>query len=371
MYPLRLIAMLEQVDPSFRDLFYPQKLRCPLEKRIVRAIEEHWPVFFPTQKDYRGSNWSGTLPENKPLYRPHPESERKLAQWKKNIEGTIAEFRAYRADVSWTRFITICAAIPRLRYLLNDFKPLADFLINEESFWPNHGRAVREDDYFKGQMQAVFSPNSPYRFSDPKRLQLLESDKSVREKILMIWLMHQLLDRPLMILAILQQCAKNEGYWLFWLPIQNHIAAIVKMPTPLTFRKTWLEHAMQVSGAIKKSGKSCPRKWARMLVSKQDQDLNLINAKAVEINNWLKGKKQPSMENIRRAGRIIFNSSRLNSTQMEAGKDLWLFSWMITLWLEKHFKEITAGFKGDERKIKTYYRRFFQYLKNNQLAHKD
>jgi hypothetical protein len=59
MHPRRLIAMLEQADNSFQDLFYPQRLRCPLEKRIVRDIEENWPAYFPTRKECRGSSWGG------------------------------------------------------------------------------------------------------------------------------------------------------------------------------------------------------------------------------------------------------------------------------------------------------------------------
>jgi len=47
---------LEQADISFQDLFYPQRLRCPLEKRIAKAIEENWPACFPARKECRGSN---------------------------------------------------------------------------------------------------------------------------------------------------------------------------------------------------------------------------------------------------------------------------------------------------------------------------
>lgn len=369
MYPLRLIAILEQADPTFQNLFYPNALRCPLDKRIVRAIEEHWPAYFPTRKECRGSRWSLTIPENKPLYRPNPKSERKLAQWKTEIAGTTAEIRAYGADLSWKRFLAICEKIPRLRLLLRDFKPLGDFLINEESLWPNYGGvAVGQEDYFRGQMRALFSAGSPYRRFDPSRLRFLQSGRTTIEKIQMVGLMQQLFDRPLMILAVLQKCDTRAEHWRFWLPIQNHITAIIETPSPMIFRKTWLEHAMQVSGAIKNNGKSCPRKWARMLISESDPDLNLINAKAVEVNSWLKGKKQPSMETIRRAGRIIFNSGKLNPIQIEAGKDLWLFSWMVTLWLEKHFTEVAAEFKGEDRKIRNYYRRFFQYLKKSRLT---
>jgi len=32
----------------------------------------------------------------------------------------------------------------------------------------------------------------------------------------------------------------------------------------------------------------------------------------------------------------------MNPEQVEVGNDLWLFSWMITLWLEKHFKEVAS-----------------------------
>lgn len=112
MYPWRLIAILEEADPSFQELFYPKALRCPLEKRIVRAIEEHWPVYFPTRKECRGSRWSLTIPENEPLYKPHTKSGQKLDQWKREIRGTIVEIRACGADISWRRFTTICEEFP-------------------------------------------------------------------------------------------------------------------------------------------------------------------------------------------------------------------------------------------------------------------
>lgn len=367
MYPLHLMAMLEKADPSFQDLLYPKALRCPLEKRIVRAIEENWPVYFPTHKKCRGSSWSLTIPENKPLYKPQPKSEQKLAQWKRGITGTIAEMRAYRADISWRRFIAICQKLPRLQPLLKDFKPLANFLIYEESIWPSYGgAAVGEEDFFQNQMQALLAPDSPYHYSDPQRLRFLHSSKPTIEKIRVIDSMRQLLDRPLMTLAVVQQCASKSEYSLFWLPIQNHITTIIKTPAPMTFRKVWLEHAMQVSGAIKKTGESCPRKWARMLASEKDPDS--INRKAIEVNNWLKGRKQPSLKNVRRSGQTIFTPGKLNFQQTEAAKDLWLFSWMITLWFEKHFAEIAAELKGDSRKIGNYYRRFFRYLEINKRA---
>ena len=75
------------------------------------------------------------------------------------------------------------------------------------------------------------------------------------------------------------------------------------------------------------------------------------------------------MENVRHAGRIIFSDAKINAAQAEAGKDLWLFSWMVTLWLEKHFTEIAAEFKNDRRAIQNYYRRFFHYLEVFPLSH--
>jgi hypothetical protein len=363
MYPWRLIAMLEQADPSFQDLFYPGKFRCSLDNRIVRAIEERWSVYFPTRKECRGASWSLTIPENEPLYQPHPKSLQKLADWKKSIKGTIAEIRAHKADISWKRFAEICQNIPRLRLLLKDFKPLSDFLIFEESLWPSYdGIPVSEADYFRDQMRALLAPGSPYHHADPRRLKFLNSQKSMIERIRMIGLMRQLYDRPLMVLAVLQICADASEHPHFWLPIQNYIGAIVAAPSPITFRRTWLEHAMQVSGAVKKSGKTSPRKWARMLITKKDPDLNAINAKAIEVHYWLRGKKQPSMETVRRIGRIIFATSKPDTNHDDARKDLWLFSWMVTLWLEKHFTEIAAEFKGDRLKIQKYYRRFFHYL---------
>jgi integrase len=48
---------------------------------------------------------------------------------------------------------------------------------------------------------------------------------------------------------------------------------------------------MQVSGAIKKSGKSCPRKWARMLVSEKHPDLSPITTTAspsAHYSRWIR-----------------------------------------------------------------------------------
>jgi len=361
MHPWLLIAILEKTDPSFRELFYPKRYRCPLENRIVRAIDEHWPVYFPTRKECRGLNWSLTIPENEPLYKPHAKSRQKLEQWKNDIKGTVVEIRTYGADISWRRFLIICRRIPRLQFLLRDFEPLADFLIDEESMWPSYNSV----NIFNGQMRALFSVGSPYHHADPNRLRFLHSNKPTIEKIRMIGLIRELFDRPLMILAVLQKCAAESRHSQFWLPIQNHVSAIIKTPSPITFRKTWLDHAMQVSGAITKTGKSCPRKWALKLISTEDPDLSVINAKAIELNGWLKGKKRPSMKNVVRAGQIILASSQLSPKQTEATEDLWLFSWMITLWLEKHFTEIVAEFKGDNRKIEHYYRRLSYYLETD------
>jgi hypothetical protein len=290
MYPWRLIAILEKSDPSFRDLLYPKALRCQLEKRIVRAIEEQWPAYFPTRKECRGSNWSLSIPESEALYKPRPDSLQELERWKKSIAGTIVEMRAHGADISWKRFFVICQNTPGLRSFLSDFKPLANFLIYEESIWPRSGGvAVGMEEFFLGRIQALQAPGSPYPFSDPQRLRFLELKKPTIEKIRMIDLMRQLLDRPLMVLAILQKCASESENSSFCLDLQNHITAIIKIPSPLTFRKTWFEHVMQMSGATRKSGKSCPRKWARMLVSDKEPYLRNIDAKAVEVNSWLKG----------------------------------------------------------------------------------
>ena len=371
MYPLRLIAMLEQSDPSFQDLFYPAKFRCLLDKRIVRAIEEHWPAYFPARKECRGASWSLTIPENEPLYQPNAKSRQKLADWKNSIKGTIAEIRACHADISWKRFLEICQSVPRLHPLLDELEPLSHFLIHEESLWPRYdGATVGQEDYFRSKIRALLGPGSPYHQADPDRLKFLDSQNPVMDKIRMVGLMHQLFDRPLMVLAVLQKCARESPYWQFWLPIQNHVTAIVKKPTALTFRKTWLEHAMQVSEAKTKSGKSVPRKWAKMLLGNKDADLNAINAKAVEVHYWLHGTKQPSMENVRRTGRIIFSNSKINTAQAEVGKDIWLFSWMVTLWLEKHFTEIATEFRGEHRRIQNYYSRFFHYLEVFSLSDK-
>ena len=356
--------MLEDSDPSFQELLFPIRLRCPLEKRVVRAIEEHWPAYFPTRKECRGANWTLSIPETEPLYKPRSSSLHELNAWKEKIRGTIAEGRAYRADISWKRFFEICHKSTRLHPFLKDFKPLADFLIREESMWPRYGGvAVGMEEYFQGQIQALFAPHSPYHFSDPQRLRFLQSKKPTMERIQMINLMRSLLDRPLMILAVLQQCASESKTSLLWLDLQDHISAIIEAPSPLTFRKTWFEHAMQVSGSTKKSGESCPRKWASLLVSDKAPYLRNIDAKAIEVNSWLKGKKQPSVDSIRRTWQAVVPAGHLPPNQTEAGNDRWLFSWMITLWLEKHFAEILAEFKGNTAKIQRYYRRFFHYLR--------
>ena len=369
MYPWRLIAILEKSDPSFRDLFYPKALRCRLAKRTVSAIEEHWPVYFPTRKECRGSNWTLSIPESEALYKPRPDSLQELERWKKSIAGTIVEMRAHGADISWKRFIVICQNTPGLRPFLTNFKPLADFLIYEESMWPHSGGvAVGMGEFFQGRTQALQAPGSPYPFSDPQRLRFLKSKKPTIEKIRMIDLMRQLFDRPLMILAILQKCASESENSSFWLNLQNHIAAIIKTPTPHTFRKIWLEHAMQMSGATKKSGKSCQRKWAKMLIAGTVVDLDSIT---VQVNSWLKGNEQPSVKNVLRSWEAIVAANNIPPQQAKVGKDRWLFSWMITLWLEKHFTEIAAEFKGDKdetKKIQNYYRRFFHYLKIFHIA---
>ena len=361
MYPLRLIAILEKADPAFRDLFYPEALRCPLEKRTVRAIEEHWPVYFPTRKESRGSSWSLSIPESEPLYKPRPDSLQELERWKKKIAGTIVEMRAFGADISWKRFIVISENSPGLRPFISDFTPLANFLIYEESMWPRSGGvAVGMDEFFQGRIQALQAPRSPYPFSDPHRLRFLQSNKPTIEKIRMVDLMRQLLDRPLMILAILQKCASGSENSSFWLDLQHHINAIIKTPSSITFRKTWLEHAMQMSGATGKSGKCCQRKWAKMLISGKNVDLDSIT---VEVNSWLRKDEKPSVKNVLRSWESIVTANNIPPEKASIEKDRWLFSWMITLWLEKHFVEVAAEFNGETKQIQKYYRRFFHYLK--------
>ena len=83
MNPWRLIAILEKSDPSFQDLFYPSGLRCHMDERIVLAIEQHWPAYFPTKKECRGPSWSLSIPENKPLNKPRVGSVQELNAWKK------------------------------------------------------------------------------------------------------------------------------------------------------------------------------------------------------------------------------------------------------------------------------------------------
>ncbi len=366
MHPLGLLLALEQSDPSFRDLFYPKALRCPLDDRIVAAIEQHWPAYFPTRKECRGSSWTLTIPEDEPLYQPQPKSKQKLEQWKKRIAGTIAEIRAYNADISWKRFIALCRSIRRLWPLLKEFEPLTNFLIREESMWPTYGGVpVGEKQYFNDTIEAVFNPKTPYRLSESDRSRLLKPKSPMIEKVRSIRLRCELFEWPLLTLAILQRCASKSRYSRFWLPIDDHIKAIVKRPLGTTFRQTWFDHAMQVSGAIKRNGQSCPRKWARMLLSDIDADLTSINSKAIEVNSWLKGKKQPSVANIERIGQVLFAPKKAITGMLRIEGDLWIFSWMITLWLEKHFTEIYAELNGDPAKIRTYYRRFFHHERSH------
>jgi hypothetical protein len=164
-----------------------------------------------------------------------------------------------------------------------------------------------------------------------------------------------------MTLAVLELCARSSQHYNYWIPIQSHIAAIIKKQSPLTFRKTWFEHTMQISGATTKTGKSIPRKWARLLVGNDDS--HATNVKAIEVHRWLHGKKLPSMQNIRRAGRVAFKNSKSYGSQHESEQHIWLLSWLVTLWLEKHLAEISAEFENNRSKIKKYYQRFFHYLK--------
>jgi hypothetical protein len=163
-------------------------------------------------------------------------------------------------------------------------------------------------------------------------------------------------------LAILQKCADSNRL-LYWLDLRNQIHAILKTPTSIAFRKTWFEHAMQMLEATKQSGKSCPRKWARMLLNKRDPDLLEINAKAVEVNSWLKGKKLPSLKNIQRSWEIINARGGLSSHKDNRAHAGWILSWMISLLMEKHFDDISSTFKGDLKKTRNYYQRFFSYLR--------
>jgi hypothetical protein len=371
MNPWQLIAILEKNDPSFRDLFYPKHLRCPLSKRIAQSIEEHWPVYFPTRKECRGRNWSTSIPENELLYQPHPSSKKELNAWKARIKGTIAEGRSYRTDRSWKRFFQICANYPRLQPPLHELKPAADFLIQEEAIWPRHGGVlVGQEELLTAWRNALLAPGSPYRFAEPQRLRFLRSRRPTMDKIQMIHLIRQLFDRPLMALAVLEECAASSHHAPFWLSIEKHITAIVINPEPLTFRKVWLEHAMQSAGAIKRTGKSSRRKWARLLLDGDGPALSEINAKAVEVSCWTSGKKRPSVKNVRRSWQIISKRSELPLDQSEETGDFCLLSWMITFWLENHFKQIAAGFNNDTARIQRYYRRFFLHLKIARKARK-
>ncbi len=238
--------------------------------------------------------------------------------------------------------------------------------------WPRHGGVlVGQEELLSAWMNALLAPGSPYRFAEPQRLRFLQSKRPTMDKIQMVHLMRQLFDRPLMTLAILEECAASSHHAVFWLTIEKHVAAIITNPEQLTFRKVWFEHAMQSAGAIKRTGKSARRKWARLLLDGDDPALSEINAKAVEVSCWANGKKQPSVKNIRRSWQIISKRSGLPQDQSEATGDIWLLSWMATLWLEKHFKEVAAGLKNDTARIQRYYRRFFHYLTIVRKARKE
>jgi hypothetical protein len=165
-----------------------------------------------------------------------------------------------------------------------------------------------------------------------------------------------------MALAILQECMDQSKHQWLWLDLRKHIKAIRSKPDPKTFRRTWLEHAMRTAGATKKYGQPCPRKWARMLLPESKQNLLGTNAKAIEVHGWQKGTI-PSVKNIQNSWRVVVTAMHLSPKDAENGADTWLFSWMITLLMEKHFNEITAALPGDPSKVKRYYSRFFQYLK--------
>jgi hypothetical protein len=369
--PWRLMCILEERSPSFQKLFYPEHLHYQGDWRTVRAIEENWPAYFPTRKECRGPEWSLVIGEDKPLYKPSQKAQRKLAQWKTAIYGTIAEGRAYRSDMSWKRFFQICRQSPRLRPHVQELTALADFLVHEESMWPPPGPADHPEPLLRKKLAILLSANSPYLHADPQRLRFLKSGAPALRKIQMIYAMRSLLDGPLMTLAVLQKCADKSSAWYGWLDLRDHIKAIVKKPAKFTFRKTWFDYALRLAGATKPSGKPFPREWARQLLVAQRGEKEGIEdpgSKAIEVNAWLKGKKLPSIRNIEQSWNVVATLHASRIPDEAAGRDVWIFSWMIALLMEKHYEEIRCAFKRDKvkfqrRQIQRYYRRFFHHLK--------
>ncbi len=360
------VSILEKQDPSFGQLFYPKHLHYPGDWRTVQAIEVHWPAYFPTRKECRGKNWSLTIAADKPLYKPSQKAQQKLAQWKATIHGTIAELRAYRSDKSWKRFLEICQQNSRIRPHLGELKLLAEFLAREESMRPPPGPADYAESVLQKRLAILLSVNSPYLQSDPARLRFLKSQATAEEKLQMINAMQSLLDRPLMTLAVLQLCADKSSVWFGWLDLRGQITAILKNQDRFTFRKTWLDHAMQISGATKSSGEPFPREWARRLLFPkpgEKEDIVAVGQKAIEVNAWRKGKKLPSIPKIEQFWEVVATVHKLKPTQGDTGRGVWMFSWMVTLLMEKHYEEIQVWFKNNPVEIKRYYRRFFHHLK--------
>jgi hypothetical protein len=240
----RFICILEERDPSFHRLFYPEHLRYPADWRTVQAIEENWPAYFPTRKECRGPTWSFGIGKDEPLYKPSQRAQRKLARWKATIRGTIPEGRAYGSDKSWKRFFQICRRCPRLLPHLQELKALAEFLVREESMWPRAGPVDHAEPLLRKKLEILLSANSPYIHSDPQRLRFLKSPGPALERIQMIYAMRSLLDGPLMTLAVLQKCADMSSTWFGWLDLRDHLKAILEKPSKFTFRATWFKHAL-------------------------------------------------------------------------------------------------------------------------------
>jgi hypothetical protein len=131
------------------------------------------------------------------------------------------------------------------------------------------------------------------------------------------------------------------------------------------------DHALRLAGATKPSGKPFPREWARQLLVAQRGEKEGIEdpgSKAIEVNAWLKGKKLPSIRNIEQSWNVVATLHASRIPDEAAGRDVWIFSWMIALLMEKHYEEIRCAFKRDKvkfqrRQIQRYYRRFFHHLK--------
>lgn len=371
MSPLLLMRMLEGADPAFKNWFYPRELRCPIDSRVVYAIENHQPVYLPTRTEYR--DWKKRRKRNngryarmtiiikgeEPLYQPDPETLKKLNAWKLKVRGTLAELRVHKSDTTWKRFFEILENDQGIKALLTILDPLRKWLIHEEAMWPKARPANHAEVFFKEDYNILLSQGSPYRFTASQRQEALRSEKPDIDKLVLINLIRDILDGPLMALAMLDGCMVGSPFAHSWIGLGELIERTLVNLRPGCFKRYWLEAAMIKARAVKKNGDIYPAKWARGFLassdSKWDQEKK-AREKAIEVNSWLRWNKpvRPSLKNIERMFGLI-PDSRMNS-------QVWRFSWMTVLCLDRHFDEIWEHFKGDADKVKEYYGAYFHHF---------